>query len=101
MCTKKRYAKCLTQIDGKKLTEIINHDHVNSKYLPNIKLPDNVVAMPKVEDVAKNATLLVFVLPHQVRRHANPVYFEHLQSAQGPHRLERACHLADQRGRCA
>lgn len=31
-------------IEGKKLTEIINETHVNVKYLPNQKLPVNVVS---------------------------------------------------------
>ncbi|WFD32438.1 glycerol-3-phosphate dehydrogenase (NAD(+)) [Malassezia sp. CBS 17886] len=52
-------------VDGNKLTEIINTDHVNVKYLPKAQLPDNVVAMSKVQDAARDATLLVFVLPHQ------------------------------------
>ena len=30
-------------LDGRKLSEIINQDHENIKYLPGIKLPDNVV----------------------------------------------------------
>lgn len=30
-------------VDGRKLTEIINTDHENVKYLPGRKLPDNVV----------------------------------------------------------
>jgi glycerol-3-phosphate dehydrogenase (NAD+) len=30
--------------NGRNLSEIINTDHVNSKYLPNIKLPYNVLA---------------------------------------------------------
>lgn len=32
------------QIDGKKLTEIINETHENVKYLPGHKLPANVVS---------------------------------------------------------
>ena len=32
-------------IDGKKLTEIINETHENVKYLPNKKLPSNVVSI--------------------------------------------------------
>lgn len=32
-------------IDGRKLTEIINETHENVKYLPNHKLPANVVSM--------------------------------------------------------
>lgn len=71
MCMRKRYAvnwpehRLTLQIDGQNLTEIINQQHVNKKYLPDVTLPDNVVAMPKVEDAAKDATLLIFVLPHQ------------------------------------
>lgn len=33
-------------IDGKKLTEIINTEHQNVKYLPGHKLPRNVVSAP-------------------------------------------------------
>ena len=31
-------------IDGRKLTDIINQDHENVKYLPGIELPANVVS---------------------------------------------------------
>lgn len=31
-------------VDGRKLSEIINMDHENVKYLPGITLPDNVVS---------------------------------------------------------
>ena len=31
-------------INGRKLTEIINTDHENIKYLPGQKIPDNVVS---------------------------------------------------------
>lgn len=55
------------QVDGRPLTEIINTTHVNHKYLPSARLPDNVVAVPNAADAAKDATMLVFVLPHQVR----------------------------------
>ena len=34
-------------INGEKLTEIINTRHVNVKYLPGHKLPDNVVCAPE------------------------------------------------------
>lgn len=33
------------QVDGKKLTEIINTTHENVKYLPGHKLPENVVSL--------------------------------------------------------
>ena len=52
-------------IDGKKLTEIINTDHENVKYLPGIKLPENVKAVPELLEATKDADILVFVLPHQ------------------------------------
>lgn len=33
------------EINGRKLTEIINTDHENVKYLPGHKIPENVVCM--------------------------------------------------------
>lgn len=48
-----------------KLTSIINSKHENVKYLPRIKLPDNVIANPDVVDAAKDSTILIFNLPHQ------------------------------------
>jgi glycerol-3-phosphate dehydrogenase (NAD+) len=55
-------------INGKKLTEIINETHENVKYLPGHKLPPNVVAIPDVVDAAKDADILIFVVPHQFIR---------------------------------
>ncbi|CAI9536132.1 unnamed protein product, partial [Staurois parvus] len=52
-------------INGRKLTEIINTEHENVKYLPGYKLPENVVAIPNLTDAVKDADLLVFVIPHQ------------------------------------
>ncbi|KAL3276438.1 hypothetical protein HHI36_011821 [Cryptolaemus montrouzieri] len=52
-------------INGKKLTEIINEQHENVKYLPGHKLPPNVEAIADVVEAAKDADILVFVLPHQ------------------------------------
>ncbi|RAL15880.1 glycerol-3-phosphate dehydrogenase family protein [Aspergillus homomorphus CBS 101889] len=49
----------------RKLTEVINEVHENVKYLPDIALPDNVVADPDLKSAVKDATLLVFNLPHQ------------------------------------
>lgn len=51
--------------DGRKLSDVINREHVNVKYLPGIELPANVVAVPDLVDAAKEADLLVFVVPHQ------------------------------------
>eukprot|EP00438_Fugacium_kawagutii_P025360 Skav236522 [mRNA] locus=scaffold78:989127:1009985:- [translate_table: standard] len=53
------------EVDGRKLTEIINSDHENVKYLPGIELPHNLHAAPDVSEVVKDAAILVFVLPHQ------------------------------------
>ncbi|PVH13614.1 glycerol-3-phosphate dehydrogenase [NAD(+)] [Candidozyma duobushaemuli] len=45
------------KVDGRNLTEIINTDHENVRYLPG--------ALPDVAKVAEDADLLVFNLPHQ------------------------------------
>jgi len=58
-------ASLTIQVNGKKLTDIINRTHQNSRYLPDITLPKNLVAVPHLKDVVKDATLLVFVTPHQ------------------------------------
>lgn len=52
-------------VDGKKLTDIINTQHENVKYLPGFKIPENVVAIPDVVESARDADILVFVVPHQ------------------------------------
>ncbi|KAM8933452.1 glycerol-3-phosphate dehydrogenase 1-like protein [Pelodytes ibericus] len=52
-------------IEGRKLTEIINQDHENVKYLPGHKLPRNVVAVPNLVEATAGADILVFVIPHQ------------------------------------
>lgn len=52
-------------VDGKKLTDIINTQHENVKYLKGIRLPENVIAVPDLAKAAAGATLLIFVLPHQ------------------------------------
>jgi glycerol-3-phosphate dehydrogenase (NAD+) len=48
-----------------KLSELVNRLHENVKYLPNITLPDNVVANPSLVDAAKDSSILIFVIPHQ------------------------------------
>lgn len=48
-----------------KLSEIINKYHENVKYLPGIRLPENLVAKPSLVDAATDASVLVFNLPHQ------------------------------------
>ncbi|CAK7894623.1 glycerol-3-phosphate dehydrogenase [NAD(+)] 2 [[Candida] anglica] len=53
------------EINGQKLTEIINTKHENVKYLEGITLPDNLIANPDVVDTVKDADLLIFNIPHQ------------------------------------
>jgi glycerol-3-phosphate dehydrogenase (NAD+) len=48
-----------------KLTDVINTRHENVKYLPGITLPRNIVAVADLAEACKDATLLIFVLPHQ------------------------------------
>jgi glycerol-3-phosphate dehydrogenase (NAD+) len=55
-------------VDGRKLTEIINTDHQNPKYLPGVHLPTTVVACGDVVETCKDADLLLFVVPHQFLR---------------------------------
>ncbi|EPR79420.1 NAD-dependent glycerol-3-phosphate dehydrogenase [Spraguea lophii 42_110] len=52
-------------VEGKKLTEIINEKNENVKYLPGVKLPNNLKAIPEIKDVVENADILIFILPHQ------------------------------------
>lgn len=52
-------------VNGRKLSEIINTEHENVKYLKNVKLPDNVRAEPDLATACAGASVLVFVVPHQ------------------------------------
>ncbi|KAI1764564.1 glycerol-3-phosphate dehydrogenase [NAD+] [Hypoxylon sp. FL1150] len=60
------YEEEVTYEDKKeKLTTVINKHHENVKYLPNIKLPTNLIANPSLEDAVSESTILIFNLPHQ------------------------------------
>ena len=50
---------------GGKLTDAINREHANPKYLPGVHFGDNVVANPSLEDTVKDADLIIFCAPHQ------------------------------------
>ncbi|KAK0419731.1 hypothetical protein QR680_014295 [Steinernema hermaphroditum] len=52
-------------VDGKKLSEIINTQHENTKYLPGKKLPENVVAVTDLVESCDDSDILIFVVPHQ------------------------------------
>jgi len=53
------------QVNGEPLTKVINRTHLNARYLPDIKLPTNLVAVGSLKKVVEGATLIVFVVPHQ------------------------------------
>ena len=53
------------EIEGRKLTEIINSEHENVKYLPGKKIPENIIADPDVSSATKSADILVICMPHQ------------------------------------
>jgi len=59
-----------------KLSDIINSRHENVKYLPGIYLPTNIVAVPDLSEACRDATLLIFVLPHQFLPKLLPVIRE-------------------------
>ena len=40
------------EVDGRKLTEIINTEHENVKYLKGFPLPHNIVAVPDLGEVS-------------------------------------------------
>lgn len=69
----------MVEVDGRqqKLTEVINSSrHENVKYLPGIKLPENIIAVADLAEACKDATLLIFVLPHQFLPKLLPVIRE-------------------------
>jgi hypothetical protein len=80
--------------EGKKLTEVINTEHENKKYLPDIKLPENVVAVPDIVDAVKGATAIVFVTPHQVRSLSRPTPGDLRTSSPSPLNSERTDHTS-------
>ncbi|GFE53657.1 NAD-dependent glycerol-3-phosphate dehydrogenase [Babesia ovis] len=51
--------------EGRNLSEIINNDHENKKYLPGIKLPHNLLAVPDMKECVQESDLFLVVLPHQ------------------------------------
>jgi glycerol-3-phosphate dehydrogenase (NAD+) len=53
------------EVAGRKLSEIINTDHENPKYLPGVRLPLGVVAEPDLVAACASADVLLFVVPHQ------------------------------------
>jgi glycerol-3-phosphate dehydrogenase (NAD+) len=53
------------EVNGEKLSEIINTRHENVKYLPGKKLPENVRAVTDLVETCEDADIMIFVVPHQ------------------------------------
>ncbi|GAB5029474.1 glycerol-3-phosphate dehydrogenase (nad(+)) [Nannochloropsis oceanica] len=51
--------------DGRKLSEVINAEHENVKYLPGVRLPSNVRAIPDLEVAVRDASIIIMVVPQQ------------------------------------
>ncbi|EPG74330.1 NAD-dependent glycerol-3-phosphate dehydrogenase [Leptospira fainei serovar Hurstbridge str. BUT 6] len=51
---------------NKDLVKEINDHHLNEKYLPGIRLPDNLNASPNLEDAVKNKDMIVSAPPSHV-----------------------------------
>ncbi len=46
----------------------LNETKVNKKYLPNVKIPDNIVFTSNINEAAKDAEILLLVVPTQMVR---------------------------------
>eukprot|EP00184_Porphyridium_aerugineum_P001568 CAMPEP_0184707014 /NCGR_PEP_ID=MMETSP0313-20130426/37054_1 /TAXON_ID=2792 /ORGANISM="Porphyridium aerugineum, Strain SAG 1380-2" /LENGTH=639 /DNA_ID=CAMNT_0027168585 /DNA_START=92 /DNA_END=2011 /DNA_ORIENTATION=- len=53
------------EFEGGKLTDKMNELHENPVYLPGIKFGDNVLCLPKLQDVVEDADILILCTPHQ------------------------------------
>lgn len=47
------------------LSTYVQHRHENRKYLPGVRLPDNLAVVTDLHAVASTCDILVFVVPHQ------------------------------------
>ncbi|GMT02742.1 hypothetical protein PENTCL1PPCAC_24916, partial [Pristionchus entomophagus] len=63
--TVRMFCRPMKMEDGRLLHEIINEDHENVKYLPEFFVRSSLVAVPDLLDACKDATILIFVIPHQ------------------------------------
>lgn len=72
------------KVNGRNLTEIINTQHENVKYLPGRSLPHNIVAVPDILEACADADILIFVIPHQfIKRACAPLIGKLKPGAQG------------------
>lgn len=66
------------KVGDRNLSDIINEDRENVKYLPGVKLPRNIEAVPSLIEATKGATMLVFVTPHQFLEELLPIMKPHV-----------------------
>ena len=52
-------------VGGQMLSNVINKDHENVKYLPGFVLPKNVIAITDIKKACEDSNVLIFALPHQ------------------------------------
>ncbi|XP_042200217.1 glycerol-3-phosphate dehydrogenase [NAD(+)], cytoplasmic isoform X2 [Callorhinchus milii] len=50
-------------VDGRRLSEIINQEHENIRYLPGHSLPHNLVVFPDLLEASRGADILIFAVP--------------------------------------
>ncbi|XP_034138083.1 serine/arginine repetitive matrix protein 1 isoform X1 [Drosophila guanche] len=59
-------------VRSKYLSEVMNNCHENIKYLPGIRLPENLIAVNDLLEAAKNADIMIFATPqHFVKSYCN------------------------------
>ncbi|XP_033232655.1 titin [Drosophila pseudoobscura] len=59
-------------VHNKYLSEVMNNCHENIKYLPGIRLPDNLIAVNDILAAAQNADIMIFATPqHFVKSYCN------------------------------
>ena len=85
-------------IDDEKLTHVINETHENIKYLPGHKLPKNLLAVPDLEQVVVDASLLIFVLPPQFLARLLPTIKSKLKSGVRAISLIKGLSFDDEKG---
>lgn len=47
---------------------LLSTERINKKYLPNVKIPENIIFTSNINDAAKNAEILLIVTPTQMIR---------------------------------
>lgn len=71
-------------VEGKKLTEIINAEHENVKYLKGFKLPENIVSSHRGRLTLQRSSLMectrVHICQHKIVHHLNSSAFEYREN---------------------